>query len=131
MTEPRRPRPPAPPKGTGPAGRKLWTGVLKDWTLDPHELTLLRECVRTVDALDVLHKRVAKDGEIILDRFGEPKAHPALVEARQLKIAYARLLAALRLPDGAPGDQSQGRRAQRRVGARGVYTPGRHLGSVS
>lgn len=119
MTETRS-QPPAPPKGTGPTGRKLWIGVLKDWTLEVHEMALLTEAVRTVDALDQLHKRVAKDGEIIVDRFGQPKAHPALVEARQLKIAYARLLAALRLPDGDEGDESAGRR-QRRVGARGTY----------
>lgn len=49
------------------------------------------------------------------------KAHPAAVEARQQRIALARLLAALRLPAGADGDEAQGRRPQRRVGARGVY----------
>lgn len=124
MTTEPRPKPPAAPRGTGPSGRKLWAGVLADWALEPHELSLLVEAVRTVDALDVLHARVKKDGEIIADRFGQPRAHPALVEARQLKIAFARILAALRLPDGAPGDESQGRRSQRRVGARGLYSVG-------
>jgi hypothetical protein len=115
------PKPPAPPKGTGPAGRKLWKAVHDDWQLEAHEITLLTEAVRTVDALDELQAAVDRDGAIVPDRFGQERAHPALVEARQLRIALARLLAALRLPDGAEGDESQGRRSQRRVGARGTY----------
>ena len=110
---------PAAPAGTGPSGRKLWRGVLADWTLEVHEMTLLTEAVRTVDTLDKLAAIVADEGPVIDGKAGQ-RAHPALVEARQLKIALARLLAALRLPDGTEGDESQGRR-QRRVGARGTY----------
>lgn len=121
---------PAVPAGTGPSGRKLWRAVVGDWHLEEHELVLLREAVRTVDLLDALAAIVATDGPVIVAKSG-PRAHPALVEARQLKIALARLLAALRLPDGADGDESAGRRAQRRVGARGVYGAGRHLKGVS
>lgn len=120
MTEPR-PRPPAPPKGTGTSGKKLWKAVHDDWQLEPHEVTLLTEACRTVDALDELQKSVDSEGAIVPDRFGSPRAHPALVEARQLRIALARLLAALRLPDGEEGDEGAGRR-QRRVGARGTYS---------
>lgn len=111
--------PPSPP-GTGASGRKLWQATLKSWTLDEHEMALLREAVRTVDTLDRLAAIVAEEGEVIEAKTGR-KVHPALVEARQLKIALARLLAALRLPDGVEGDESQGRRSQRRVGARGTY----------
>lgn len=112
---------PAAPPGTGTAGRKLWRGVLADWDLEPHELSLLAEAVRTVDTLDELQAAVDRDGAIVPDRFGQDRPHPALVEARQLRVTYARLLAALRLPDGVEGDESQGRRSQRRVGARGTY----------
>lgn len=111
--------PPAPTR-TGPSGRKLWRGVLAEWELEPHEVSLLAEAVRTVDTLDELQAAVDRDGAVVKDRFGADRAHPALVEARQLRVTYARLLAALRLPDGTEGDESQGRR-QRRVGARGTY----------
>lgn len=111
---------PAPPEGTKAPGEALWTSVLEDWDLEEHELALLREAVRTVDMLDDLAVLVAAQGPIVDGKSG-PKAHPALVEARQLRIALARLLAALRLPDGAEGEESAGRR-QRRVGARGVYS---------
>lgn len=114
-------QPPKAPKGTGPSGKKLWTAVLEKWVLDAHEMQLLVESCRTVDALDDLQTAVDADGVIVEDRFGAERAHPALVEARQLRVTLARLLAALRLPDGAEGDESAGRRSQRRVGARGVY----------
>jgi hypothetical protein len=45
-----------------------------------------------------------------------------LVEARQQRIALARLLAALRLPSGEEGEQD--RRPQRRMGVRGVGMSG-------
>ncbi len=110
---------PAPPKGTQKAGAALWTAVLDEYELEAHEILLLREAVRTVDVLDSLEARVAADGPLLGSSQGE-RAHPALVEARQQRIALARLLAALRLPAGEEED-GQDRRPQRRVGVRGVY----------
>lgn len=88
--------------------------------LEEHELALLVEAVRTVDLLDVLDARVRAEGPMLTGPQGE-RAHPAAVEARQQRIALARLLAALRLPAGEAGDQQANARPQRRVGARGVY----------
>jgi hypothetical protein len=105
---------PTVPPGTKASGRRLWRDVLGKYELEEHELAMLREMVRTVDLLDSLAAIVEKDGPMVGGRM-----HPALVEARQLKIALARLIAALRLPAGEEGEQE--RRPQRRVGARGVY----------
>jgi len=99
------------------SGRALWASVVGEYELEEHERRLLIEACRTVDTLDDLSGIVAREGPMLAGR-----AHPALVEARQLRIALARLTAALRLPAGDEGDQQQGaRRPQRRVGARGVY----------
>jgi hypothetical protein len=106
------------PKGLGRAGAALWCAVSEAYELEPHELRLLLEMARTVDSLDQLAATVARDG--VLDP-ETGRAHPALVEARQQRITYARLAAALRLPAGDEDDQAPGRRPQRRVGARGVY----------
>lgn len=74
---------------------------------------------RVADRLDALARVVDAEGVI---EEGTGRAHPALVESRQLGIAYARLTAALRLPAGTEGDHQAGsRRPQRRIGARGVY----------
>src|SRR5215204_5976092 len=110
---------PKPPRGAQRAGKALWDAVVAVYELEEHELLLLREMVRTVDTLDALEARVAADG-VLLDSSQGERAHPALVEARQQRIALARLQAALRLPAGEEesGDQ---RRPQRRTGVRGVY----------
>ena len=110
---------PKPPSGTRASGRRLWASIVAVYELEEHELALLREAVRTVDTLDRLAAVVRADGGMIDTPTGV-KVHPGLVEARQLRIALARLLAALRLPDAEVGTESQGRR-QRRAGARGVY----------
>ena len=114
---------PAVPKGTGPSGSRLWRDVLGSYELEEHELALLREAVRTVDQLDELHSIASREGLIVDGPHGS-KPHPALTEARQLRIALARVLAALRLPAGDEDDQAAGRRPQRRTGVRGVYAAG-------
>jgi len=113
---------PKAPVGTGPRGRKLWADVLGVYELDHHELVLLVEMVRTADMLDTLHAIVTKEGAMTRTLAGEPRAHPALVEARQLRIAFARLAASLRLPAGDEGEPKALRRPQRRSHARGVYS---------
>ncbi|MEJ7831922.1 MAG: hypothetical protein WKF79_03340 [Nocardioides sp.] len=108
-----------PPKGTKTSGRRLWNDVLGKYDLEEHEEALLREAVRTVDLLDALAALVEAEGLMVEGSHGT-KVHPAIVEARQLRIALARVLAALRLPAGEEGDGDT-RRPQRRLGARGVY----------
>ena len=108
------------PKGTGAAGARLWHSVVDDYELEEHELALLVEAVRTVDVLNELEADVRGTGPIVSSPQGD-KANPALVEARQQRIALARLLAALRLPAGEEGDQQSSARPQRRVGVRGIY----------
>ncbi len=111
---------PKPPQGTKAAGRRLWREVMAVYELEQHELLLLREACRTADVLDELAARVEIEGAVTNSPQGE-RANPALVEARQQRIALARILAALRLPAGEEGDQASGRRPQRRSGVRGVY----------
>jgi len=108
------------PTGAGKAGAALWGSVLDVYDLEEHELAVLREAVRTVDLLDELDGIIKTEGAVVTSPQGA-KANPAAVEARQQRIALARLLAALRLPSGEEGDQAAGARPQRRVGARGVY----------
>lgn len=111
---------PAPPTGTRAGGKRLWTSVAGQFALDEHETALLTEACRTVDALDALDGRVRREGVIVSGPQGD-RAHPGLVEARQQRIVLARLLAALRVPQGAEGDEQASARPQRRGGARGVY----------
>jgi hypothetical protein len=118
------PKVPAAPAGTKASGKRLWRSILAEYDLEQHELALLKEMTRTVDQLDALHAIAERDGMLVMGTGLSPKVHPAVVEARQLRIALARLAAALRLPAGDEGsaDAKSGmRRPQRRVGVRGPY----------
>lgn len=115
--------PEKPPGGLGVDARELWSSVLEQFELEEHERALLVEACRTVDLLAKLEAAVHRDGPL-LDSSQGVRAHPAATEARQQRIALARLLAALRLPSGEEGDQRAGarvRRPQRRSGVRGIY----------
>lgn len=113
---------PKPPAALGVAGTRLWASILGVYELEEHEAALLLQACLTVDTLDELDALIRRDGLVVASPQG-PRAHPALVEARQQRITLARVLAALRLPDGA-ADESAVRRPQRRGGARGVYRIG-------
>lgn len=114
---------PKAPAGSRASGCRMWSDVLGRYDLEEHELALLREMCRTVDLLDDLDAQVRRDGLMMPGPGGVLRVHPAAVEARQQKIALARMEAALRLPAGEEGDEQQGaRRPQRRSGARGVYS---------
>lgn len=118
---------PAGPRGMRAAGRRVWRAVVGEYQLEQHEVALLRELVRCVDLLDELAEVVRRDGLMVEGPGGLPRLHPAAVEARQARIALARLSASLRLPAGdeGAGDAKGGmRRPQRRGAARGVYLRG-------
>lgn len=108
---------PAAPKGSGPAGRKLWRAVVEQFELEEFETAQLREACRLADLLDKLQAAVDRDGPVVTDTKGEVRVHPAAVELRQGRIAFARLLSALRLPSGDEGES----RPQRRSGVRRPY----------
>ena len=104
---------PRTPSGLKTAGRRLWREITSALDLDEHERALLIEAARTVDALAALAAIVDREGVMPAG-----KAHPALVESRQQRIALARLIASLRLPEDL---QQPERRPQRRGAARGSY----------
>lgn len=114
-------RKPAVHRGASAEARRLWRSVVEFYGLDEHELALLRAAVKTIDLIGDLERAIAKDGPVIDSPQGR-KAHPAVVEVRQQRLTLARLLSALRMPQGEDGDHQATARPQRRSGARGVYS---------
>jgi len=110
---------PRTPSGLSAGGRSLWKEVTDDWELDQQGLRLLTDAVQTASAIDRLEALVRKDGDVITTPQG-PRAHPALVEARQQRIVLARLLSALRVPESVP-EEGAVSRPQKRAGVRGTY----------
>jgi hypothetical protein len=101
---------PRPPRGTGPAGRALWSSVVSGFDLEPHEVRVLAQCCTVADHIAELDAIVLKDGPLL-----DGRTHPALVEVRLQRLTLGRLLALLRLPD------REEHRPQRRGGFRRPY----------
>ncbi len=109
------------PRSLKAAGRRLWCSTVDTYVLEEHELGLLREACRAVDALEALQSIIDCDGVLDESPHGK-RAHPALVELRAQRICFARLVAQLGLPtgdqDGLAKDPAGSRQ---RWAARGVY----------
>lgn len=108
---------PRAPRGLKAGGKRLWRAVTDEFELAEHELSVLLQASRTVDALDELERIVIAEG-VTHDSPQGVRAHPALVEARQQRITLAKLVASLRIP--LDDDQQAGRLPQQRVGIRAV-----------
>ncbi|WP_026548994.1 terminase [Arthrobacter sp. Br18] len=105
------------PSGLKAGGRKLWRSVTDDYELGQHELSILLEAARTLDALDELERIVRDEGVTNVSPQGV-RAHPALVEARQQRVTLAKLVASLRIP--LEDEQEAIRTPQRRSGVRNI-----------
>src|SRR4051794_40430406 len=99
-------------EGATEAGRRLWKAITTSFVLEEHELSLLREAVRTKDLTEALQSVVDEDGPVVGGR-----APPAVVELRQERLVLARLLVALRIPIG----EGEGQHRLQRRGIRGSY----------
>jgi hypothetical protein len=78
--------------------------------LEDHERLILLQATVVADRIRQLDSCVVRDGVLVGDR-----VHPALIESRLQRLALARLLAVLRLPD------KEDHRPQRRGGFRTAY----------
>ena len=104
------------PEDTGPAGRRLWDALTREYELEEHELVLLRQAVRVANTCTDLQAMLDRDGLMLRDRI-----HPASVELRQQRLLLGRLIVALRVPLGDTGDEDAPRTQYR--GLRGPYQP--------
>ncbi|MEU4582323.1 hypothetical protein AB0F92_09580 [Kitasatospora aureofaciens] len=94
--------------------RALWDSVDSDYELTSQEQRLLLEICRTSDTLDALDADVQRNGVMRAN-----KVNPAVVELRQTRIAFARLNAALALPDLEEDEDAPPK--YQRLGTRGPY----------
>lgn len=98
------------PDGLKKAGKRLWKRIIDDlgdgWALDERELALLEQAARCEDDMAALNSAVDRDGAVVRGSRGQPVAHPALSEVRQLRLVQLRLLSALELVDPALSERS-------------------------
>jgi phage terminase small subunit len=102
------------PRNLDAAGRKLWDAGVAEFEWAQHELAMLEDACRIRDRVVQLDKAVETDGVMLTSSQGM-RVHPAIGEARQQRLAMARLLATLGIPPLGEDDLPPAR------GVRGVY----------
>ncbi len=110
---------PKTPAGLRASGRALWAAVLRDYDLADHERSLLLQAARTADLLDDLEDEIRDVGAMVESPQGR-KANPAAVEARQQRLALARLYASMRIPLDDSADRTQARPVRGVYGVKGA-----------
>lgn len=76
------------------------------FVLEDHHLRLLRLAAEAWDRGQEARQTLAAEGSYYRDRFGTPKAHPAVAVERDARLAFARMLRELDL-DGEPAPDSR------------------------
>jgi predicted TIM-barrel fold metal-dependent hydrolase len=111
-----------PPTGLQKAGERLWTTILNDvgpgWRLDARELRVLERACRVENKLRQLEAVVDHDGMMSTGSTGQAVVHPALAEARQLRLVQARLLGQIELCSPEAGTRTASTYASRASRAR-------------
>lgn len=100
------------PKHLQPATAAWWRGVLRDFDLDEHHVRLLTLAAESWDRAQEARERLVADGAYYVDRFHQPKSHPAIGVERDARLAFARLLRELDLDAEAPADVRTPRRGR-------------------
>jgi hypothetical protein len=110
------------PAGLGENGRALWASLVGDvaegWELDARELHLLERACRVADEIALLEQAVDRDGATVAGSRAQIVVHPALQEARQLRLVELRLLRAIDLGGNEDEETPARRRARHAAEAR-------------
>ena len=87
-----------------------WFGlVATSFELEPHHVRLLVLACEAWDEKESARAEVAKSGETFIDRYGQPREHPAVGTGRQARIQFARLVRDLGLYVESPAESRPNR----------------------
>ena len=93
-----RAKPPRSPKGLGTAGRRLWTGIQREYSItDAGGIAHLMSACRAEDDLERLRNQVRREGDTITVTGKPPIAHPLLASIRGLETVKRQALRSLNL----------------------------------
>jgi phage terminase small subunit len=70
---------------------------MSEYVLDEHHVILLIKACESLDRIEEAREIIKKEGLTFRDRFGSPRANPAVAIERDNKIAVARLFRELGL----------------------------------
>jgi hypothetical protein len=108
------------PEGLGAAGAALWAKFVPAFVFEAREEAVLVLACRQQDDIATLEAALADEGAVVTGSRGQQRVNGALAELRQARLAQARLLGSLKLPeedDDKPRD-AKSKRAQHAAHAR-------------
>jgi len=88
-----------PPTDLRARGLAFWRGVDAGWVLSLDESVLLVEVCRLLDTCDALQEALNRDGVLATGSAGQLRVSPVVGELRACRLAVARMLAQIGLPD--------------------------------
>jgi hypothetical protein len=86
------------PNGLNARGKGFWTQITDVFDLDSAELEVLKEACRTLDEIETLKGAAVEYGPMVKGSAGQWTVNPALVEVRQARQAFERMVKVLALP---------------------------------
>ncbi|MBE4716763.1 P27 family phage terminase small subunit [Pseudarthrobacter sp. AB1] len=86
------------PSGLNARGKAFWALITEGFELDSAELEVLKEACRTLDEIDALKAAADEHGPMVKGSTGQLVVNPALLEVRQARAAFERMVKALALP---------------------------------
>lgn len=86
-----------------PPTRDWWRTVVSTYSLEEHHVCLLTLACESLDRVEQAREIIAKQGPVVLDRFGSVRRHPAVGIELDNKIAFVRLIRELGLDVAEPG----------------------------
>jgi len=97
---------PPPPGHLSPASAAWWGELVQAFHFEPHHLRLLQAACEAWDQAQEARALVEREGPTYKDRFGQPKAHPAVDIERKSRDSFRLLLRELAL-DVIPPNESR------------------------
>lgn len=74
-----------------------WRSVVAEYRLEDHHVRLLTLACEAWDRAQEARTTLEAEGSYFIDRFKQPKVHPAIAVERESRVSFARLLRELDL----------------------------------
>ncbi len=104
MPERRAPADPKPPVYLSKEAKAFWRETVSEFVLEPHHLRVLEAACTALDRMNAARKEIQDRGILVEDRFGVPKANPAVAVERDARTAFLRAVRNLDLDIEPPKD---------------------------
>lgn len=89
---------PGPPGHLSKKAADLWRSIVDRYELEDEELATLTLALEASDIAQTARRTLGREGQMLEDRFGQTKPHPAIQVHRDALASWARLTSQLGIP---------------------------------